>query len=177
MLKRTLAVLCTLFGLAGCAGVSPDVYRDQTPTLDLAQYFNGPLTAWGYFADRSGRVQKRFKVAMTGVWQGDAGVLTEDFSWSDGTTSRRVWRLQKHPDGRYTGQADDVLGEAIGHAAGNALQWRYTLLLPVDGNTYEVQFDDWMYQMDDEVMLNKSEMRKFGFKLGEIVITFRKGAP
>ncbi len=61
-------------------------------------------------------------------------------------------------------------------AYGNALQWRYTLLLPVDGKTYEVQFDDWMYLMNNEVMLNKSEMRKFGFKLGEVVISFRKGS-
>ncbi len=66
-------------------------------------------------------------------------------------------------------------GEATGTAYGNALQWKYTLLLPVDGKTYEVQFDDWMYLMDDTTMLNKSEMRKFGFKLGEIVISFRKG--
>jgi len=56
------------------------------------------------------------------------------------------------------------------------MQWKYTLLLPVDGKTYAVQFDDWMYQMDDTTMLNKSVMRKFGFKLGEIVISFRKGA-
>lgn len=176
MLKKSLAVLCTVFGLAGCAGVSPEVYRDQTPRLDLAEYFNGPLTAWGYFADRSGQIQKRFKVRMRGEWQGDTGVLTEDFEWSDGTTSQRVWRLQRTAEGRYTGRADDVKGVALGVAAGNALQWRYTLRLPVKGKTYEVQFDDWMYQMDDEVMLNKSDMRKFGVKLGEIVIAFRKGA-
>lgn len=60
-------------------------------------------------------------------------------------------------------------------AHGNALQWKYTLRLPVDGKTYEVHFDDWMYLMNDDVMLNKSEMRKFGFKLGEVVIAFRKG--
>ena len=61
-------------------------------------------------------------------------------------------------------------------AYGNALQWKYTLLLPVDGKTYEVQFDDWMLLMNDEVMLNKSEMRKFGFKLGEVVIAFKRGS-
>ena len=174
MLKKFLLAACAVAGLAGCAGVAPEVYRGQTPTLDLADYFDGPLTAWGYFADRSGQVQKRFKVQMRGEWQGNRGVLTEDFAWSDGTTSRRVWRIEKHPDGRYSGRADDVKGAATGVAAGNALQWRYTLHLPVDGKVYEVQFDDWMYLMDEEVMLNKSEMRKFGFKLGEIVIAFRK---
>jgi len=176
MLKKSLAVLCTVLGLSGCAGVSPEVYRDQKPTLDLTAYFNGPLTAWGYFADRSGEVKRRFTVKMTGVWQGNEGVLTENFDWSDGEKSQRIWRITKVDAHRYIGHADDVKGEASGTAYGNALQWKYTLLLPVDGKTYEVQFDDWMYQMDDATMLNKSEMRKFGFKLGEIVISFRKGS-
>lgn len=175
MLKKSLAVLCTVLGLSGCAGVSPEVYRDQTPTLDLATYFNGPLTAWGYFADRSGEVKRRFTVKMTGEWRGNEGVLTENFIWSDGEKSQRVWRISKLDTHRYVGRANDVKGDALGTAYGNALQWKYTLLLPVDGKTYEVQFDDWMYQMNDTTMLNKSEMRKFGFKLGEIVISFRKG--
>jgi len=176
MLKKSLAILCTVLGLTGCAGVSPEVYRDQKPTLDLANYFNGPLTGWGYFADRSGEVKRRFTVKMTGEWKGNEGVLTENFVWSDGEKTQRVWRISKLDAHRYIGRADDVKGEAIGTAYGNALQWKYTLLLPVDGKTYAVQFDDWMYQMDDTTMLNKSVMRKFGFKLGEIVISFRKGA-
>jgi hypothetical protein len=176
MLKKPLTILCVMLGLSGCASVSPEVYRAQTPTLDIASYFNGPLTAWGYFADRSGEVKRRFTVKMTGEWNGNEGVLTEHFDWSDGEESQRIWRISKLDAHRYIGRADDVKGEAIGTAYGNALQWKYTLLLPVDGKTYEVQFDDWMYQMDGTTMLNKSEMRKFGFKLGEIVISFRKGA-
>ena len=175
MLKKSLVILCTVLGLSGCAGVSPEAYRTQTPTLDIATYFNGPLTAWGYFADRSGEVKRRFTVKMTGEWNGNEGVLTENFVWSDGEKSQRIWRISKLDAHRYIGRADDVKGVAIGTAYGNALQWKYTLLLPIDGKTYEVQFDDWMYQMDDAVMLNKSVMRKFGFKLGEIVISFRKG--
>ena len=176
MLKNPLAILCTVLGLTGCAGVSPEVYRDQTPVLDIATYFNGPLTAWGYFADRSGEVKRRFTVKMLGEWRGNEGILTENFFWSDGSTSQRIWRITRLDDHRYVGRADDVKGEADGVAYGNALQWKYTLLLPVDGKTYEVQFDDWMYLMGDDVMLNKSEMRKFGFKLGEVVIAFKKGS-
>jgi hypothetical protein len=175
MLKKLIAAVCTLLGLSSCAGVAPETYRAQTPVLDLSQYFNGPLTAWGYFASRSGEVKRRFTVKMTGEWRGSEGVLTEDFSWDDGETSRRVWKLTRLDAHRYIGRADDLKGEAAGIAYGNALQWKYTLLLPVDGKTYEVHFDDWMYQMDDTVMLNKSEMRKFGVKLGEIVIAFRRG--
>ena len=68
----------------------------------------------------------------------------------------------------------DVVGEAIGEVAGNALRWRYVLALPVDGKTYHVDFDDWMFLMDDKVMLNRSYMSKWGFDLGEVILTFVK---
>jgi hypothetical protein len=57
---------------------------------------------------------------------------------------------------RYVGRADDVVGEAQGEAAGNALRWRYVLALPVDGRVWNVDFDDWMFLIDDKVMLNRS---------------------
>jgi hypothetical protein len=159
----------------GCASApTPADYADQKPALDLRQYFNGPLTAHGIFTDRSGRVVKRFTVQMVGRWTGDQGVLDEDFTYSDGTRQRRVWRITDHGQGHYTGQADDVVGTAEGHAAGNALQWAYTLRLPVDGKTYDVQFNDWMYLMDNHTMLNKAAMSKFGLHLGEVTLSFHK---
>lgn len=79
---------------------------------------------------------------------------------------------EKFPDGRYIGTADDVVGEATGQVGGNALNWSYTLALPVDGKIYNVKFDDWMYLMDDQVMLNRAVMSKFGFRLGEVTLSF-----
>jgi hypothetical protein len=111
---------------------------------------------------------------MTGTWTGNQGVLDERFTYSDGKTERRVWRLTDEGGGRYSGRADDVVGVATGVAAGNALNWRYTLSLPVDGTVYEVQFDDWMYLMDERVMLNKARMSKFGIFLGEVTLAFYK---
>ena len=160
--------------LAGCAGTKVDVYREEKPVLDLASYFNGKLDAWGIVRNRSGKVVKRFKVEMTGTWQGSSGTLEEDFTYYDGSKSRRVWNISKIDANRYRGTAADVVGEAIGEARGNALQWRYVLAVPVDGKTYHVNFDDWMYLMDEEVMLNKSDMSKFGVGLGEVIVSFRK---
>ena len=111
---------------------------------------------------------------MKGSWTGSDGVLEEDFVYSDGQKERRVWRLKKLDGGRYTGTADDVVGTASGQAAGNAFQWAYTLRLPVDGKVYEVQFDDWMWLVDEKVMLNKAVMSKFGIRLGEVTLAFNK---
>ena len=38
-----------------------------------------------------------------------------------------------------------MVGEARGRAAGNALNWAYTMDLPVGGSTWPVNFDDWMF--------------------------------
>jgi hypothetical protein len=152
----------------------PADYANERPLLDLKTYFNGELVAHGIFTDRSGRVVRRFVVDMTGTWTGNQGVLDERFTYSDGKTERRVWRLTDEGGGRYSGRADDVVGVANGQAAGNALNWRYTLSLPVDGTVYEVQFDDWMYLMDERVMLNKARMSKFGIFLGEVTLAFYK---
>jgi len=173
-MTRLLLALCTGWLLTACAAPTPADYAAEKPGLDLKSYFNGDITAHGIFTDRSGKVVKRFTVAMKGSWQGDDGVLDEDFSYSDGTKQRRVWRITKLPDGRYVGRADDVVGTAEGQAAGNALRWAYTLRLPVDGKDVEVQFDDWMYLMDERVMLNKAVMSKFGIRLGEVTLSFYK---
>lgn len=160
--------------LAGCASQQIDSYDGEKPLLDLQQYFNGTLDAYGVFTDRSGTVVKRFTVVMRCSWDGDAGVLDEMFSYSDGTRQQRIWRLQKQADGRFVGRADDVVGEALGQARGNAFHWNYTLALPVDGRVFEVQFDDWMYLMSERVMLNKATMRKLGGRLGEVTLSFVK---
>lgn len=164
--------------VTGCAGPQVTDYAAEQPVLDMRQYFNGTLDAYGLFTDRSGKVVKRFTVVMTCSWSGppgaETGVLDENFTYSDGTQDRRVWTLKRQPDGRYTGTAGDVVGEAAGQEKGNAFRWGYTLKLPVDGRIIEVQFDDWMYLMGDKVMLNKAKMSKFGVGLGEVTLSFVK---
>jgi hypothetical protein len=174
MKRRALALLPAAALLAACASPTPADYAAEKPLLDLKTYFNGPLEAHGIFTDRSGKVVRRFTVQMTGTWSGNQGVLDERFTYSDGKTERRVWRLTDEGGGRWSGRADDVVGTATGVAAGNALNWRYTLRLPVDGSVYEVQFDDWMYLVDERVMLNKAAMSKFGIFLGEVTLAFHK---
>jgi Protein of unknown function (DUF3833) len=175
MKLRSLLLISTALCLTACASApTPADYADQTPVLDLRSYFNGDVMAHGLFTDRAGKVVRRFQVLMKCRWDGDEGVLDEDFTYSDGTRQRRIWTLRKLPNGRYTGRADDVVGTAQGESAGNALRWNYTLRLPVNDSVYEVQFDDWMYLLDPRTLLNKAVMSKFGVRLGEVTLAFYK---
>ncbi|MBA2674786.1 MAG: DUF3833 domain-containing protein [Ramlibacter sp.] len=172
--KRMLMVAAAALAVGGCAAPDVGEYAAERPVLDLQRYFNGRVDAWGMFTDRSGKVVKRFTVKLDCSWQGDEGTLDEDFTYSDGTKQRRVWKLRKLADGRFTGRAADVVGQAEGQARGNALRWRYTLALPVDGRVWNVQMDDWMYQMDERVLLNRTAMSKFGVRVGEVTLSFTK---
>ena len=165
-------MLCTL--LAACSQVEVEDYRDQQPRLDLRQYFSGQTEAWGMFQDRSGKVIKRFHVLIDGRVEGSKLILDEQFTYSDGTTQQRIWTLHEISPGQWRGTAADVVGEAIGEVAGNALRWRYDLLLPVDDSVYQVYFDDWMYLMDEQTLVNRSFMSKFGVELGQVTLFFRK---
>ena len=169
-----LTLLAGTAVLTGCASPQVTDYAQERPLLELDRYFNGRVLAHGVFQKRGGEVARRFTVVMDCHWEGNQGVLDEAFTYSDGSTERRIWRLTKHADGRYTGTAGDVVGEAQGQTSGNAFRWNYTLRLPVDGKEYEVQFDDWMFLVDDRVLLNRATMSKFGVTLGEVLLSFTK---
>ncbi|HET8869261.1 MAG TPA: DUF3833 domain-containing protein [Aquabacterium sp.] len=173
--SRTLSIgLLTVAALSGCAGPRIQDYAQEQPRLDLRQYFNGPITAHGIFTDRQGKVVKRFVVNMQATWSGNQGTLDEHFTYSDGTKQQRIWHLTDMGQGRFIGRASDVVGDAQGEAAGNALHWNYTLALPVDGRVWHVQFDDWMYLVDEHTMLNRAVMSKWGIQLGEVTLSFTK---
>ncbi|MES2900746.1 MAG: DUF3833 domain-containing protein [Pseudomonadota bacterium] len=159
---------------AGCSAPSIDQYADQQPALDVQRYFNGTLDAHGMFQDRSGSVVKRFVVVMRCTWNGDTGVLDEDFVYSDGTKQKRVWTLKKTGPGTFSATAADVVGTAQGTVKGNALRWQYVLALPVDGKVINMDMDDWMFLIDDKVMLNRTAMSKFGVNLGSVTLSFTK---
>lgn len=173
MLKTALLLGALL--LYGCAAVpEPKDYADQKPVLELHRYFDGTVDGWGIVQDRSGKVIKRFSVVIAGSWKGDTGTLDENFLYADGTRQQRIWTIRDMGGGRYLGTAGDVIGEATGAAAGNALRWTYTMALPVDGKIIHVDFDDWMFLVDEDVMLNRSVMTKFGITFADVTLSFRK---
>jgi len=161
-------------GLVGCASPNVADYASEKPALDLQNYFQGVVDAWGIFTDRSGKVVKRFTVEMRCQWQDGQGVLDEDFLYADGSKEKRIWTLTHLGDGRYQGTAGDVVGLATGQVKGNAFHWQYTLALPVNGSVLHVQMDDWMYLMNDRVMLNKARMSKLGVHLGDVTLAFTR---
>jgi hypothetical protein len=149
-------------------------YANEEPKLDLEAYFNGPIKAWGLVQNRSGKVVNRFDLKMHGSWEGYTGTLTEDFSYYDGKKQQRVWTIQKKANNRYEGTASDIVGTAEGEIQGNAVRWAYVMDLEVGGKRYKIKFDDWMWQMNDGILINRSYLKKFGITVAELTLIMQK---
>jgi hypothetical protein len=177
-MKRFLPLLfIAALALGGCASMSPKSYVDQTPAYDLRAFFDGPIRGWGLVQDRSGKVIGRFDVKMVGRWDGNDGVLEEEFFYYQGDVQSprfRTWRFKDLGNGRYTGTAGDVAGVANNETYGTAGNWRYQMDLPLGKGTIRVNFDDWMWQMNDGVVMNRSYIRKFGVKVSEVTVFMQK---
>ena len=180
MLWRWMMLICASLLLGGCAGKSITQFSNGKPVLVLEDYFAGRTFATGIFEDRFGKVRRQFTVVIDGRQDGKDFILDEDFTYDDGEKQRRIWRLTRQADGRYTGRADDVIGTARGVASGNAFNFRYKLNLKVgsdkDGTPkyWKVSLDDWMFLQPDGVLLNIAVMKRWGFEIGTITIAFRR---
>ncbi len=154
--------------------MKPEDFAGREPKLLLEEYFAGETRAHGLFVDRFGDLRRQFVVDIDGTWDGETLTLKEDFVYDDGETQQRIWTIRKTGPHGYEGRADDVIGLAEGKVYGNALNWRYRLALNVGDSTWNVTFDDWMFLQSDDVIINRAEISKFGFKLGDVTIVFTK---
>ena len=163
----------------GCASKTITIYEAEKPSFYLESFFNGKVEGWGIVLNRNNDVVKRFKVNVEGQFSADKtnGKLVEKFFWSDGKREKRVWNLKKTSDNEWGGTSDGVIGTAHGVASGNALQWSYRYNLILEDsllNKLSVDFDDWMFLVENNVLMNRAVFSKFGFKLGTVIITFKK---
>ena len=151
-----------------------DDFTDTGPEFVPEEYFLGQTKAWGFFQDRFGTVRREFVVDIHGYMDGDVLVLDEDFVYADGEIDKRIWRIRYLGDGRYEGEADDIIGTAQGERRGKAMRWGYDFDLAVGDRTWRVTFDDWMLLQDENVMINRTTVTKWGFTLGEVYIFFQR---
>ncbi|MCR9222998.1 MAG: DUF3833 domain-containing protein [Hyphomonas sp.] len=171
----TLAVATSAAAATGCVS-GPNIveFSDATRTLVLEDYFEGKTTAYGVFEDRFGKVRRSFKVDITGTIEDGVLTLDERFKYDDGERETRVWEIDILGDGFYRGTAGDVPDYAEGQVVGNAFNWKYKVDLKVGDSVWNVGFDDWMYLLEDGVLINRAYVTRFGIRIGEVTIAFQK---
>lgn len=160
--------------LSSCAGASLEDAARQNPSFDPRTFFSGRMQGHGMFQKPSGRLVNRFVADMDASWKGDTLLLDEHFTWNDGKRTRRTWTMVIDGPRSIKGWAADVADTARGSWEGNAFHWQYPLLLDVDGSTWKVWMDDWMWLVDRDLVLNRTRMSKWGFHLGDATLSIRR---
>jgi hypothetical protein len=178
MLKIFKIISLSIFVIliSSCSSEISD-YQKTDPKFDIKNYFTGEFIAFGMVQDYSNQVTRRFCVELNGTWNNNQGQLAEVFYFDDGEVSYRTWQLTKQLNDEYTGSAEDVVGIAKGKQSGFAFHWQYELLVPIEGDAYSFDMDDWMYQIDENRVFNRTTMNKFGVKVAEITLFFDKKTP
>lgn len=157
----------------GFEAQNPDDYADGEQ-LDLRTHLNGPIVCEGVIYGPTGRVSSRFVADFEAEWTGDTGTMKEHFRYCDGSTQDREWRLTLDSDGKVRAEADDVVGGGTGTQRGSALQLKYRIKLPEASGGHVLDTTDWMYLAPGGTIVNRSQFRKFGIKVAELVATMRR---
>lgn len=151
----------------------PEDYAETGPTFDLPKVLSGPIVSEGLIYGPNGRMTNSFTARMFGEWQGQSGTLSEDFVYSNGSQMHRKWVLTMTSDTTFTATADDIVGTGQGVISGATVQLRYRIRLPENAGGHVLDTVDWMYLMADGTIMNRSQMRKFGLQVAELVATMR----
>lgn len=173
-LSPFLGLFFITFLLSGCYEMKVTDFANDKNKFVLEEYFLGQTVAWGIFEDRFGNLRRQFKVNIEGYFDDELFVLDEDFEYFDGEKDNRVWQIKIINEGVYEGSAADIVGSAKGMAKGNALNWQYTMKLPIGGRNVKVKFDDWMFLQSDDVLINRAVVSKWGLNIGTVTLFFEK---
>lgn len=173
LLAALLALVVLRIRAFGFLAQRPAAYAATGPAFDPSRVLNGALDSEGVIYGPTGRVVSRFVMRMEGRWDGARGRLTEHFRYDSGQEQAREWDLTLHNDGRLTATAPDIIGEAEGVVSGATLRLRYRIRLPGQAGGHVLDVTDWLYLMPNGTVMNRSQMRRFGLTLAELIATMR----
>ena len=149
-------------------------YDDKEPRFDLKTHLSGEMICEGVIYGPTGRVASRFVADFDTTWDGDRGTMREAFRYDSGELQSRAWYLDLKPDGSVVATADDVIGEGRGEQTGASMRLTYRIKLEEDAGGHVLDVVDWMYLTPDGTIINRSQFRKYGIKVAELVATMRR---
>lgn len=169
----TLSALWLAGRFWGFRAQSAEDYADTGPEFDIRQHLNGALACEGVIYGPTGRVSSRFVADFQADWEGDRCVMTEDFRYDSGTVQQREWQLTLRADGAIRAEAADLVGTGSGAQRGSGVNLTYRIRLPESAGGHVLDVTDWMYLTANGTIINRSQFRKFGIKVAELVATMR----
>ena len=172
-----LLIAVLLRRMLGFVAQRPEDYEDGTPDFDVREHLNGPILCEGVIYGPTGRVSSRFVADFNASWDGNTGSMKERFHYDDGSVQDREWHLRVDENGAIRATAEDVVGQGSGRQTGPTVLLKYRIRLPEGSGGHVLDTVDWMYLTPNGTIINRSQFRKFGIKVAELVATMRPKEP
>ena len=167
--------LGVLLLLAGCSPAVPLTrFANTAPAFDPLTFFTGHTTSWGVIENRDGGPSDIVTTDCVGSAEGPDGLrMVQHVTNAEGTTQRE-WHMRRLGGGKFEASANDMVGTATGESSGRVFHWTWTLATRPGNAWRDVQFEQWMYLMDDGAMVNRTQVTKLGIRLAQVTEQFHR---
>ena len=168
-----------------------DKYKDNKPTLNFQAFYNSNVKAYGIYTNIFGKVESRFIMTSKPIENKDNLTSKDKIDNKDkvfyaqsihyldsgkkkDTTAYAIF--DKNDPHHFVYKDSMMVNEATYDQYGNATNIKYDLNIERDdGSNIVVSADDWSYMIDENNIINKIKIKKFGFTVGYITMSIVKG--
>lgn len=167
--RFNFSLLCIIAVSTGCsAPLKPAAFAATSPAFDPVTFWTGKTHSWGVMENRDGAPAAIVTTTTDGTPAGEDGLLMIQQLVVDGKPTTRQWHMRRLSPGQFVATATDMIGTARASASGRTLHWTWTLATKPGNGFYNVKMEQWMYLSDNNTLLNRTVISKWGVRLAEI---------
>tara|TARA_A100001011_G_scaffold379080_1_gene444645 strand:- start:2106 stop:2582 length:477 start_codon:yes stop_codon:yes gene_type:complete len=150
------------------------IKKIKFPSLSFAHYFSGEIEALGHmiFFYPKKRI-KNAKIKFYGTYSKNILTLKEDYQDNEDKILRK-WVFEKVNNNYYLGKEKNVIGNVIVKSESNYLMMNYKFKTNYKAIKFIVSVQDYMYQIDEIYLINKTKIYKFGIVIAESIMLYKK---
>ncbi len=158
-MKKISSAILLLSLLPSCAALNNFNKPSELDSIskgakfDIKKFFEGDVEGFAIIQDSSGKIIDTEALKINGKWDGNKGVIQQNFVYASGNKDSRTWLITMDESGStFSAIGHDIAAPAQGKQVGNAMQMIYALMLPgkMDKQKVKVNFEDKIYLVDDE---------------------------
>ena len=142
--------------------------------LDFKKFFDGVVIAEGnlklYYPKKA---IKNLFITFKGVFKNNKLKLCEEYLENDKKVIRN-WEFKRVTDSLFIGNENNVKGIVKVNIEENRLVMKYSFKLKVWNFNLTVLIKDYMYQINKKEIINTTFISKFGIKLAEVILLYKK---
>jgi hypothetical protein len=148
----------------------------ESLNFDPLAFFEGDVRCEGFITDRGGTIRRSFLINFHGVRVENILKVSEIMYFHDGEVMERRWEFKNVGTAHWHATANDIPGiiDIRSGATARESRWIYRMPLRIKNRDISFSFEDIMTQTSPSGMSALTNIRKFGFKVAQIITSYTK---